>query len=51
MALKSLSSETMVTITGRLLDPERDRSVVEILPLVSPLIPAIGSITPSVPSH
>jgi hypothetical protein len=41
MALKNLSSETMVTITGRLLDPERDRPVVETLPLVSPLIPAI----------
>lgn len=41
MALKNLSSETMVTITGRLLDPERDRPVVETLPLVSPLIPAM----------
>jgi hypothetical protein len=41
MALKNLSSETMVTVTGRLLDPERDRPVVETLPLVSPLIPAI----------
>jgi hypothetical protein len=41
MALKNLSSETMVTITGRLLDPERDRPAVETLPLVSPLIPAI----------
>jgi hypothetical protein len=41
MALKKLSSETMVTITGRLLDPERDRPVVETLPLVSPLLPAM----------
>jgi hypothetical protein len=41
MALKNLSSEIMVTITGRLLDPERDRPVVEALPLVSPLIPAM----------
>jgi hypothetical protein len=41
MALKNLSSEAMVTITGRLLDPERDRPVVETLPLVSPLIPAM----------
>jgi hypothetical protein len=41
MALKNLSSETMVTITARLLDPERDRPVVETLPLVSPLIPAM----------
>jgi hypothetical protein len=41
MALKNLSSETMVTVTGRLLDPERDRPAVETLPLVSPLIPAM----------
>lgn len=41
MALKNLSSETMVTLTARLLDPARDRPVVEILPLVSPLIPAM----------
>jgi hypothetical protein len=41
MALKNLSSETMVTITARLLDPERDRPAVETLPLVSPLIPAM----------
>jgi hypothetical protein len=41
MALKNLSSEVMVTITGRLLAPERDRPVIETLPLVSPLIPAI----------
>lgn len=41
MALKDLSSETMVTLSGRLLDPERDRPVVESLPLVAPLLPAI----------
>jgi hypothetical protein len=41
MALKNLSSETMVTLTARLLDPERDRPVVETLPLVSPLLPAM----------
>ncbi|HWN67653.1 MAG TPA: hypothetical protein VNM90_08430 [Haliangium sp.] len=41
MALKNLSSEAMVTITGRLLDPERDRPDVERLPLVSPPISAM----------
>jgi hypothetical protein len=41
MALKNLSSEAMVTITGRLLDPERDRPVVEPLPVLSTMIPAI----------
>jgi hypothetical protein len=41
MVLKNLSAEVMVTLSARLLDPERDRPVVESLPLVSPLIPAI----------
>jgi hypothetical protein len=41
MVLKNLSAEVMVTLSARLLDPERDRPVVESLPLVSPLIPAV----------
>jgi hypothetical protein len=41
MALKNLSSEAMVTITARLLDPERDRPVIEAVPLAAPLIPAM----------
>jgi hypothetical protein len=44
MALKRLSSETMVTITGRLLDPERDRPALEALSLASSLIPAMEAV-------
>lgn len=41
MAFKNMSAEVMVTLSARLLDPTRDRPVLESLPLVAPLIPAI----------
>lgn len=44
MALKRLSPEAMVTITGRLLDPERDRPVLEALPLAASLIAALEAV-------